>query len=119
MTVGIPKSEVSLTLRMDSLRKLPDGAAYTAHSGQASVNVSRSPDAESVVVYASCDSLQQLVWWYEQELSHTRSGTSESSQTEEVRTEEERRSWPVRIMIIAFFAGAATGAIVTIKIKKK
>ncbi|MDO4158879.1 MAG: hypothetical protein Q4D41_00295 [Prevotellaceae bacterium] len=102
-----------LTIRTDSIKHLPDGASYSASNGRANVSVSRSPDAESVVVYASCDSLQQLVWRYEQELSRIRSGTSESSQTEEVRTEEERCSWPVRIIIIAFFAGATTGAIVT------
>lgn len=48
---------------MDSLRKLPEGAAYTKKSGQATLALRLKGD--SIQGIATCDSLQQLV--YEQE----------------------------------------------------
>lgn len=57
----VPKSEVSLTIATDSLRRLPAGASYSERSGQASVKVTRraatDTEPEYIYVYATCDSL--------------------------------------------------------------
>lgn len=59
----MPKSEVRLEIPADSLLKLPPLAQYSGRSGQANVSVSRDKDV--ITVYASCDSLQVLVEYYE------------------------------------------------------
>lgn len=65
----VPQSEVTLTIRTDSLALLPDGAVYRAHDGQASVEVSHlsatATEPERIVVYATCDSLLLMCEEYE------------------------------------------------------
>ena len=67
--VTVPKSEVSLTIATDSLRRLPAGASYSERSGQASVKVTRraatATEPEYIYVYATCDSLQLQCERYE------------------------------------------------------
>lgn len=58
-------SEVILTLNADSLHDLPAGASYHARSGRANLDVRRGTEPGSIVVHASCDSLQRLVEYYE------------------------------------------------------
>lgn len=113
--VGIPKSEVKMTIPMDSLRKMPSGSTYTKKSGRANVSVSPGSSG-NIIVYASCDSLQQLVEWYEQELVRIRSQTTDENDT--VQTVKERRSNPVEIVFI-FIAGVLSGIVITFLIRKK
>lgn len=112
----MPKSAVSLAIPRDSLRKLPQGAAYHAKSGQASLTL-RSGASGDIVAEASCDSLQRLVLWYEEEQNRVRSGKQEEKST--VRTPSERRANPVRTIIPAFLAGLAAGIVTTLLTKKK
>lgn len=67
--VTVPQSEVTLTIRTDSLAHLPEGAVYRAHEGQASVEVSHlsatATEPERIVVYATCDSLLLMCEEYE------------------------------------------------------
>lgn len=55
---------------MDSLRELPEGAAYTKKSGQATLTLKVKGD--SIQGTASCDSLQQQVFRLEEELHQAR-----------------------------------------------
>lgn len=55
---------------MDSLRNLPEGAAYTKKSGQATLTLKVKGD--SIQGTASCDSLQQQVFNLEEELHQAR-----------------------------------------------
>ena len=55
---------------MDSLRRLPQGAVYSEKPGQAPVTASRKND--KIVITASCDSLQNLCYQYEEELVRIR-----------------------------------------------
>lgn len=100
---------------MDSLRKMPSGSTYTKKSGRANVSVSPGSSG-NIIVYASCDSLQQLVEWYEQELVRIRSQTTDENDT--VQTVKERRSNPVEIVFI-FIAGVLSGIVITFLIRKK
>lgn len=66
----IPSSLAELTIPTDSLRKLPEGAAYTKKSGQATLTLKVKGD--SIQGTASCDSLQQQVFNLEEELHQAR-----------------------------------------------
>ena len=64
-TVTVPMSEAVLKIPTDSLRKLPEAAEYRAKSGQASAVVKHRGD--TIIVYATCDSLQRQCERYERE----------------------------------------------------
>ena len=100
---GIPASSVKLTIPADSLRKLPEGAVYRGKSGQANLTVG-SDDSGNIVAEASCDSLQQLVLWYEEELARIRSETK-SEISNDVQTVEKRPPNRMRTFITGVLAG--------------
>lgn len=79
--VTVAQSEVTLTISVDSLRSLPQGASYSRKSGQASVKVVReagtSDKPERIYVYATCDSLQVQCESYERTIRNMRAVYSE------------------------------------------
>lgn len=113
----IPASVVKLTIPTDSLRKLPKGAAYRSKSGQANLTVG-SDKSGNIVAEASCDSLQQLVLWYEEELTRMRSDTRDVVKND-VQMEEKRPPNLIRAFIVVFCAGLLVGLLLTIKVNKK
>lgn len=130
----IPKSEVSLTIATDSLRRLPSGASYSERSGQASVKVTReaatATEPEYIYVYATCDSLLLQCERYERTISTLRRDLAhfaESDSTRQALEQSERQSssgWAcLKGGIIGFLAGVFIGFILTvllvIYIKKK
>ena len=114
---GVPASSVKLTIPADSLRKLPEGAVYRGKSGQANLTVG-SDDRGNIVAEASCDSLQQLVLWYEEELARIRSETKNEI-SNDVQTEEKRPPNPVRVFTWGMVAGLLVGMLLTMKLKKR
>lgn len=112
----VPASEVSLTLNTDSLLELPAGALYHARSGRANVNVSKGKDPGTIVVYASCDSLQRLVCYYERLAGEYKA--SLERQSEEVKEEKKPPDvwWKI---LTALAAGLLTGIVITLKIKRR
>ena len=114
---GIPASAVKLTIPADSLRKLPEGAVYRGKSGQANLTVG-SDDSGNIVAEASCDSLQQLVLWYEEELTRIRSETN-SETSNDVQTEEKRPPNRMRTFIIGVLAGLLVCVLLTLKVKRQ
>ena len=74
----IPTSLAELAIPMDSLRRLPEGAAYAKRSGQATARVAVAGD--TLVVTAECDSLQRVVYSLEEELRRA-SARQEQSET--------------------------------------
>lgn len=115
VAAGIPKSELTLKIPVPELLSLPPGASYHGKSGQAGVDV--KTEGDTLVVTSTCDSLQRLVLWYEEELTRIRSRTQEN--VEIARTEIKRRFNPVKIALIAFIAGMASGIVLTIVIKRR
>ena len=113
---GIPASSVKLSIPADSLRKLPEGAVYRGKSGQANLTVG-SDDSGNIVAEASCDSLQQLVLWYEEELARIRSETK-SEISNDVQTVEKRPPNRMRTFITGVLAGLLAGVLLTIKLYK-
>jgi hypothetical protein len=92
--------EVTLEIPMDSLQKLPANASYTAKSGRAGATVKRNGD--TIVVYATCDSLQALVEYYEREI--TKYKEAEERQNA-VRTEVKQSSNPVLNYVVCAIFG--------------
>jgi len=114
---GIQASAVKLTIPADSLRKLPDGAVYRGKSGQANLTV-RNDGSGNIVTEASCDSLQQLVLWYEEELTRIRNETN-SETSNDVQMEEKRPPNRMRTFITGVLAGLLAGVLLTIKLYKR
>ena len=106
-----------LTIPADSLRKLPEGAVYRGKSGQANLTVG-SDGKGNLVAVASCDSLQQLVLWYEEELTRIRSET-QSETSNDVQTVEKRPPNRMRTFITGVLAGLLVGMLLTMKLKKR
>ena len=74
--IAVPESRADLQIPAARLRDLPPAALYTAKSGQATATVRFLHD--SLFVSASCDSLQQLVYDYQQQIERL----SQSKQNE-------------------------------------
>lgn len=115
---GIPASSVKLSIPADSLRKLPEGAVYRGKSGQANLTVG-SDDSGNIVAEASCDSLQQLVLWYEEELAHISVAKTKSEISNDVQTVEKRPPNRMRTFITGVLAGLLVGMLLTMKLKKR
>lgn len=127
--VKVPMSAVSLTLNLDSLRLLPQGAGYTARQGQASVKVSRkAPTAnepEQIVIEAGCDSLELVCARYAKTISTLKRQLKEARKSNsELREETKESSGNTFLMRLKYFcAGLLSGIIgmvyTFIKLKKK
>ena len=113
----IPARAVKLTIAADSLRKLPEGAAYRGKSGQANLTVGTDGKG-NLVAEASCDSLQQLVLWYEEELTRIRSETKNET-SNDVQTEEKRPPNRMRTFITGVLAGLLPGVLLTLKVNRQ
>nr|DAF62172.1 MAG TPA: hypothetical protein [Myoviridae sp. ctt8G1] len=109
-------SEVRLTLSTDSLLDLPAGASYHARNGRANLDVRRGTEPGTIVVYASCDSLQRLVEHYGR-LARKYKETFDR-QSEEVKEEKKPPGvwWKTSA---ALTAGFFAGIVITLKIKRQ
>lgn len=61
-TQPVPESTATLTVGLESLRDLPEGAAYRATEGQASVELRRQGD--EIMATGHCDSIGRLYSFY-------------------------------------------------------
>lgn len=104
-----------MEIQTDSLRKLPIGAEYHAKSGQASVSVKRNQD--TIIVYATCDSLRRMCEYYERNAAIYKEAYDNLN--EEVKTELEKQSNPVKTALISFLVGVVIGILLTIIVKLK
>lgn len=114
LTEAVPTERTRLAIPVAAVTSLPEGAGYHVRSGRVSATAERAGD--TLVVYATCDSLLRLCEQYER--SAARYKAALEAQQEEERTASERRSNPIRRTIIALIAGAAAGIVVTIKTKR-
>ncbi len=112
---GLPASALTLKIPVPDLLSLPAGASYHGKNGQAGVDVTSRGD--TLVVTSTCDSLQRLVLWYEEELTRIRGDTVSVSEVSE--TEFKQRFNPVKIALIAFIAGVASGIVLTFLKKRR
>lgn len=106
----MPRSEVRIHIPADSLLRLPPQASYNGKSGQASLSVSRDKDV--ITVYASCDSLQVLVEYYERTSSAWQERYEEMAGLYEA--EVKQRPNPVRTFFYGLGAGMLLSVLTTI-----
>ena len=104
-----------MAVSVDSLLKLPQGAAYTRRSGQANIKVAAYGD--TVYITGTCDSLQRQVDYYEA-LYHTARDALEQRESQ-YNEERKQRTNPAKVAMAFFLAGIFTGAITTIIIISK
>lgn len=94
--VKVPMSAVSLTLSMDSLRRLPSGAGYTARKGQANVKVTRraptEKEPEQIVIEAGCDSLELVCAGYSKTITTLKQQLKVASKSDKALKEETKGS---------------------------
>lgn len=109
-TETVPREESLLEIAIADLGRLPENAEYRSENGRASASV-RNRDG-TIVVRATCDSLLRLCEYYE--LQASRHKRALERRENEDRMEKERRSNPVRMPLIAYIAGVATGIVLTI-----
>ena len=112
-------SEVEMTIPIDSLLKLPSLASYYAKQGQASAKVTR--DDGNIIVYASCDSLQELVWMYMQENATYKQRNDELQKESSALTEtvSEWGSNRIKMLFVGFMFGLMGGIVSTILFIKR
>lgn len=90
-----PRKPCRPSIPVATLKELPAGAAFIQKSGQATAEIRFLHD--TLFVAATCDSLQTLVWQYEEQLER------QSKQTKEIRKEAERKSGLPQITILLTF----------------
>ena len=98
----IPPARATLSVPLDSLRKLPGGAAYTERSGQATVSLTfREGD---VIASARCDSLERLVFELAEQLYSRGEQTEQKEEKKEapVATFGQRLKWCSSGVLIGF-----------------
>ena len=77
----------------------------------------KQDDKDVIIIDASCDSLQVLCLYYEEQNKKLTKQNAELSNT--IRTEKEQRSNPVKVAIFSFIVGLVSGIVITIKTRKK
>lgn len=106
----IPAAVASLRLAAVSLPDLPDGLPLSMHNGRATVTVER--DGDSLIVTATCDSLERQIEIVEEELWRTKQqAEAYRSQLEESAKQRSNGVWPTLKWL---FAGIAAGVVLTI-----
>ena len=131
--VKVPMSTVSLTLNLDTLRFLPLGASYTARQGQASLKVSRKPQAKTskaggineavepgeIIIEANCDSLELVAMQLSKTVSvlKKRLAREQHSSQSQLKEQKETTSFSsVQVVFKWFLIGILIG-LVLLKIK--
>ncbi len=95
-----------MAISVDSLLKLPEGAAYRENNDRAHVEATHHDGI--IYITGTCDSLQRQVEYYA-ELYHNARDTLESYQ-ESVKEERETRKSPMSI----YLSGVACGLVLTV-----
>lgn len=107
-TETVPGSEIRLEIPTDSLLKLPEGSSFHAKSGQARLDIGKGKEPGTIVVYASCDSLQRQCEYYEKSSSVWRECYEGMADLYEA--ELKQRSNPIK----TFFTGLGIGIAITV-----
>ncbi len=104
---------MSLAVSVDSLLKLPEGAAYRESHDRAHVEATRQGGI--IYITGTCDSLQRQVEYYEA-LYHTARDALEQTH-DQLTQERQKRSEPLGNPILTFAMGLVAGILTTITFK--
>lgn len=118
-TEKVAQERVHLTIPLDSIGSMPSGASFVKKQGRANVKASVGKREGKDVIYidATCDSLQVMCLYYEEQNKKLARQNAELSNS--IKTEKEQCSTPVKAAISSFIAGLVSGIIITIKTRKK
>lgn len=110
---------MSLTISVDSLLKLPEGAAYRRSKDRAHVEATHRDGV--IYITGTCDSLQRQVEYYES-LYHTARDALEQTK-QSLRQEKEKKSEPSWLILLlecscGFIAGIAVANIFPKRFRK-
>ena len=128
--VKVPMSAVSLTLNLDTLRLLPLGASYTARQGQASLKVSRKPQAKTskadgtnkavepgeIIIEANCDSLELVAMQLSKTVSVLKKRLARQQHSSQSQLKEQKDTTSFSSVQVAFkwlLIGILTGFILS------
>ena len=109
-TETVPQEEARLEIPLSELADLPEKAEYRAKNGRAGATVQNK--GGTIVVFATCDSLQRQCEYYESQATIYRNALEQ--QKNEARTEKERSPNPWKTLLTAFIAGVAAGTVSTL-----
>ena len=112
----LPMQEVTLSIPIDSLRKLPQGATYSARDGRVSAQVSYRHD--TLLVSSICDSIQSLVE-YNERLVGKYQQIKEDLQQMLVQQQQKQRRSLFAGALVSFLGGVFVGILLTIIVKLK
>lgn len=106
--IPVPRSSVTLRLNRSELDSLPPQAAITGRHGQAEATVRRQGD--TLVVFASCDSLSRQCETYEKEILslHARVQQQQTEDTRPRLSPMPAFRWLTTGIIIGFLIGIIT-----------
>lgn len=113
-TETVAQEEAKLEIPLSAVTNLPAEAEFRSTNGRASATVRHKGD--TLVVYATCDSLQRQCVFYARQAASYRQALAQ--QKTEAQTANERRSYGVRALFIALTAGLATGILLTTLLTK-
>lgn len=131
-TQPVKADTAQLEIPLGDVASLPAGASYQAKSGRANVRAYLKPQAEggteqtpTLIVEASCDSLQQLCLWYhergdslQRQLDYMESEMAKAELKADITAlERPPNGWSMDLVIIIACIGA--GILVMYLIKKK
>lgn len=119
-TEKVAQERVNLTIPLDSIGSMPSGASFVKKQGRANVKASVGKEDGKDVIYidATCDSLQVMCLYYEEQNKKLARQNTELSNS--IKTAKEQCSNPVKEAIFSFIAGLVSGIIIiTIKTRKK
>ncbi len=114
-TETIPESRVSLTVSLDSLRKLPEGAAYRKSNDRAHLEATHKDGV--IYITGTCDSLQRLVEFYE-ELYHTARDSLDQMNQTFLKEQHKSTSITPYLDVLLLMFGCIIGTLSTIYIAK-
>lgn len=115
-TQTIPRDTVQKVLSLTSLHKLPEGALYSKRQGRAEVKISRKDSL--IYVYASCDSLAQMVDYYERMAQRANDRYHAYREQFDTRLEEMKIP-PWKPFLWGFILGIAGTLFTILKFKRK
>ena len=116
VTQPVPESRVSLAVSVDSLLKLPEGAAYRESNDRAHVEATHQGGI--IYITGTCDSLQRQVEYYEA-LYHTARDALEQAEQSLLQEQQKKTSatpWWADLALLMF--GYVVGAAATIFVTK-
>lgn len=120
MREAVSSDTALLAVAADSVLSLPEGAAFTARSGRASLDVRRGAGGV-IVVRGTCDSLERAVSYWAGRAEHYRSALAARDTLASTRVErpEEVRGSPPGWFVKGMAAGAAAVCMVILIVKRK